>query len=117
MTKLDLKVYINERLKAISDNTIATAEETLGILTKIVRGEHTEQVKAVESNRGIPTPRAPYNGIQQSLHIFSRAIFKQQRTGYSVEVCFLLSSPLSFHWESTHIGIALRENPFFKIFI
>ena len=64
LTKLDLKVYINERLKAISDNTIATAEETLGILTKIVRGEHTEQVKAVESNRGIPTPRAPYNGIQ-----------------------------------------------------
>ena len=48
LTKLDLKVYINERLKAISDNTIATAEETLGILTKIVRGEHTEQVTTAE---------------------------------------------------------------------
>ena len=48
LTKLDLKVYIDERLKTISDNTIATAEETLGILTKIVRGEHTEQVTTAE---------------------------------------------------------------------
>ena len=48
LTKLDLKVYIDERLKTISNNTIATAEETLGILTKIVRGEHTEQVTTAE---------------------------------------------------------------------
>ena len=48
LTKLDLKTYINWRVKTISDNTIATAEETLGILTKIVRGEHTEQVTTAE---------------------------------------------------------------------
>lgn len=48
LTKLDLKTYINWRMETISDNTIATAEETLGILTKIVRGEHTEQVTTAE---------------------------------------------------------------------
>ena len=48
LTKLDIKTYINWRVKTISDNTIATAEETLGILTKIVRGEHTEQVTTAE---------------------------------------------------------------------
>ena len=48
LTKLDIKNYINWRVKTISNNTIATAEETLGILTKIVRGEHTEQVTTAE---------------------------------------------------------------------
>lgn len=48
LTKLDIKTYINWRMETISDNTIATAEETLGILTKIVRGEHTEQVTTAE---------------------------------------------------------------------
>jgi phage terminase small subunit len=48
LTKLDLKTYINWRMETIADNTIATAEETLGILTKIVRGEHTEQVTTAE---------------------------------------------------------------------
>ena len=37
LTKLDIKNYINRRMETIADNTIATAEETLGILTKIVR--------------------------------------------------------------------------------
>ena len=37
LTKLDIKTYINRRMETIADNTIATAEETLGILTKIVR--------------------------------------------------------------------------------
>ena len=32
------------------------------------------------NNRGILTPRAPYNGIQQSLHIFSRASFNSTKT-------------------------------------
>lgn len=48
LTKLDLKTYIDSQMKTISDNAIATAEETLGILTKIVRGEHTEQVTTAE---------------------------------------------------------------------
>ena len=48
LTKLDIKTYINRRMETIADNTIATAEETLGILTKIVRGEHTEQVTTAE---------------------------------------------------------------------
>ena len=48
LTKLDIKTYINWRMETIADNTIATAEETLGILTKIVRGEHTEQVTTAE---------------------------------------------------------------------
>lgn len=48
LTKPDLKKYIDSKLKSISDNAIATAEETLGILTQIVRGEHTEQVITAE---------------------------------------------------------------------
>ena len=48
LTKLDIKNYINRRMETIADNTIATAEETLGILTKIVRGEHTEQVTTAD---------------------------------------------------------------------
>ena len=48
LTKLDIKTYINWRMETIADNTIATAEETLGILTKIVRGERTEQVTTAE---------------------------------------------------------------------
>ena len=48
LTKLDIKNYINRRMETIADNTIATAEETLGILTKIVRGERTEQVTTAE---------------------------------------------------------------------
>ena len=48
LTKLDIKTYINWRMETISNNTVATAEETLGILTKIVRGEHTEQVTTAE---------------------------------------------------------------------
>lgn len=48
LTKPDLKKYIDSKLKDISNNAIATAEETLTILTKIVRGEHTEQVITAE---------------------------------------------------------------------
>lgn len=50
LTKPDLKKYIDSKLKSISDNAIATAEETLSILTKIVRGEHTEQVITAEGD-------------------------------------------------------------------
>ena len=50
LKKPELKKYIDSKLKSISDNAIATAEETLGILTKIVRGEHTEQVITAEGD-------------------------------------------------------------------
>ncbi|MBU5243615.1 terminase small subunit [Lactococcus lactis subsp. lactis] len=50
LTKPDLKKYIDSKLKDISNNAIATAEETLSILTKIVRGEHTEQVITAEGD-------------------------------------------------------------------
>ncbi|PFG85344.1 terminase small subunit [Lactococcus lactis] len=50
LKKPELKNYIDSKLKDISDNAIATAEETLTILTKIVRGEHTEQVITAEGD-------------------------------------------------------------------
>lgn len=50
LTKPDLKKYIDSKLKDISNNAIATAEETLAILTQIVRGEHTEQAITAEGD-------------------------------------------------------------------
>lgn len=50
LRKPQIKKYIDSKLKDISNNAIATAEETLGILTKIVRGEHTEQVITSEGD-------------------------------------------------------------------
>ena len=50
LTKPDIKKYIDSKLKDISNNAIATAEETLSILTQIVRGEHTEQVITAEGD-------------------------------------------------------------------
>ncbi|MDM7500712.1 terminase small subunit [Lactococcus lactis] len=50
LRKPQIKKYIDSKLKDISNNAIATAEETLGILTKIVRGEHTEQVITAEGD-------------------------------------------------------------------
>ncbi|MCT3099513.1 terminase small subunit [Lactococcus lactis] len=50
LRKPQIKKYIDSKLKDISNNAIATAEETLAILTKIVRGEHTEQVITAEGD-------------------------------------------------------------------
>ncbi len=50
LKKPKLKKYIENQLKEISDNAIATAEETLTILTKIARGERTEQVITAEGD-------------------------------------------------------------------
>ncbi|WP_139008535.1 terminase small subunit [Lactococcus lactis] len=50
LKKPEIKKYIDSKLKDISNNAIATAEETLSILTKIVRGEHTEQVITAEGD-------------------------------------------------------------------
>ncbi len=50
LTKPDIKKYIDSKLKDISNNAIATAEETLTILTQILRGEHTEQVITAEGD-------------------------------------------------------------------
>ncbi|MDC0825728.1 terminase small subunit [Lactococcus petauri] len=50
LKKPELKKYIESQLKEMSDNAIATAEETLTILTKIARGERTEQVITAEGD-------------------------------------------------------------------
>ena len=50
LPKPDIKKYIDSKLKDISNNAIATAEETLAILTQIVRGEHTEQAITAEGD-------------------------------------------------------------------
>ncbi len=45
------------------------------------------------NNRGILTPRAPYNGIQQSLRIFSRASFKTAKTRLFIMAYSFLVAP------------------------
>lgn len=44
LTKVDIKNYINERMKEIESNRIAKAEEVLEYLTRIIRDEETDQV-------------------------------------------------------------------------
>jgi len=44
-----IKSYIDEKIKEISDATIATGEEVLQLLTSTMRGETREEVVVVES--------------------------------------------------------------------
>lgn len=44
-----VKTYIDERLKEISSKRIAKAEEVLEYLTRVLRGEETEQVVVTEN--------------------------------------------------------------------
>ena len=44
LSKLDIKIYIDEQLKILEDKRIAKAEEVLTYLTSVMRGEQTEQV-------------------------------------------------------------------------
>lgn len=48
LTKPDLKNYIDERLKEISDKRIASATEVMQLLTSAARGELEEEVVVVE---------------------------------------------------------------------
>ena len=43
LTKVDIKQYIEERLKSIEDARIAKGEEVLQYLTKVMRGEEKDQ--------------------------------------------------------------------------
>lgn len=49
LAKLDIKQYIDERMAVIESERIAKAEEVLQYLTRVLRGEETEQVVVVES--------------------------------------------------------------------
>lgn len=49
LAKLDIKQYIDERMALIESERIAKAEEVLQYLTRVLRGEETEQVVVVES--------------------------------------------------------------------
>lgn len=43
LTKVDIKQYIEERLKSIEDARIAKGEEVLQYLTRVMRGEEKDQ--------------------------------------------------------------------------
>ncbi|MDU1348284.1 terminase small subunit [uncultured Clostridium sp.] len=49
LTKVDIKNYIDERMKLIEDERIAKADEVLKYLTRVMRGEETEEVVVTES--------------------------------------------------------------------
>ena len=54
LTKLNVKSYIDDRMKAIEDNRIMTAKEAVELLTGIGRGEVKETV-VVASPMGVET--------------------------------------------------------------
>lgn len=49
LAKLDIKHYIDERMALIESKRIAKSEEVLQYLTRVLRGEETEQVVVIES--------------------------------------------------------------------
>lgn len=50
LTKVDIKNYIEERLKQIEDLRIAKADEVMKYLTSVMRGEIDEEVVVVEGS-------------------------------------------------------------------
>lgn len=44
LSKLDIKKYIDERLKEIESEKTATQQEVLEYLTSVMRGEHKEEI-------------------------------------------------------------------------
>lgn len=48
LTKPNIKAYIDEKLKELDEKRIAKAEEVLQYLTRVMRGEETEQVVVME---------------------------------------------------------------------
>ena len=57
LTKANIKAYIDEKLKELDEKRIAKAEEVLQYLTKVMRGEETEQVVVMEGmGEGISRP-------------------------------------------------------------
>lgn len=49
LSKLDIKNYIDEKMKELEDKRIAKADEVLKYLTRVIRGEETEQVVVTEN--------------------------------------------------------------------
>lgn len=49
LTKPAIKTYIDEKMEKLSDKRIAKAEEVLEYLTRVIRGEETEQVVVTEN--------------------------------------------------------------------
>ena len=52
LTKPDIKAYIDERLKEIESQKIATADEVLQVLTSIIRLEFREEQQAINPLTG-----------------------------------------------------------------
>ncbi|PCS03568.1 hypothetical protein RR45_GL001984 [Lactococcus chungangensis CAU 28 = DSM 22330] len=50
LTKLDLKAYIDERLKQLEEERIADADEVMQFLTSVMRGEVTEPVAILDGD-------------------------------------------------------------------
>jgi len=48
LTKPNIKAYIDEKLKELDEKRIAKADEVLQYLTRVMRGEETEQVVMME---------------------------------------------------------------------
>ena len=48
LTNVDLKNYIDERLKILESEKIAQADEVMQYFTKVLRGEETEEVVVIE---------------------------------------------------------------------
>lgn len=49
LTKPAIKTYIDETMEKLADKGIAKAEEVLEYLTRVIRGEETEQVVVTEN--------------------------------------------------------------------
>ncbi|NFO71987.1 terminase small subunit [Clostridium botulinum] len=49
LSKLDIKNYIDERMKQLENKRIAKANEVLQYLTRVIRGEETEEVVVTEN--------------------------------------------------------------------
>ena len=80
LTKLDLKAYIDERLKQLEDERIADAAEVMKFLTSVMRGEVTEPVaildgdgfqKVVELKPSVQTRRSAAVDIGKRYALFT----------------------------------------------
>lgn len=49
LTNANIKSYIDEKMKELEDQRIAKADEVLKYLTRVIRGEETEQVVVTEN--------------------------------------------------------------------
>ena len=56
LTKVDIKSYIDEKMKEIESDRIAKAEEVLAFLSASLRGEVLEEVVSTESIEGMIKP-------------------------------------------------------------